>query len=308
MAFPAVFLHYSAKLMPMSRAIAPHSPVKYLLGGDFRRAADYDNWRPRGTPDWLLIYTVAGSGKIVTAHGGEWRTAAGDVFVYEPHAYHDYGTAPASSGADRSTPAVWHLRWAHFHPRPHWLPFLRWPVRAPGLRWLHIEAEEVRRRVETALMETVRLQAQRELPGHFDLAVNAFERALLWVHTLQGGGGTWARLDDRVRRATELLAEDLRQPFSLPTLAGRCGLSVSRLAHLFKAQTGLSPQNFSERRRMERASQLLRFTNLSVGEIATEVGFESAFYFTRRFRRQTGLSPSQFRRSDVGFHPVGNVL
>ena len=279
----------------MPRLITRYFPVEHLAAGDFRQNAGYDNWRPRGTPDWLLIYTVAGAGRIVAADGAEWETAAGDALLYEPHAYQDYRTAPLPAPSRKI--AAWRLRWAHFQPRAHWLPFLRWPGRARGLRWLHVEPGEVRRRVEAALAEAARLTAQRELPGHLDLAGNALERALLWAHTLQGGGGAWARLDDRVLRATELLCENFRQPFSLAKLAAECSLSVSRLAHLFKAQTGVTPQSFSERQRMERAGQLLRFTGLSVGEVAAEVGFESAFYFAKRFRRWIGHSPSEHRGS-----------
>jgi AraC family transcriptional regulator of arabinose operon len=72
-------------------------------------------------------------------------------------------------------------------------------------------------------------------------------------------------------------------------------MSVSRVAHLFREQVGVTPQQFLERQRMERASQLLEMTALSVKEIAHQVGFENPFYFTLRFKRQTGQSPTAFR-------------
>ncbi len=282
----------------MTRSVTPHAAVAQLIAGEFRRGADYTNWRPHGTPDWLLIYTVAGRGRIVAADGRHWTTEPGEAVLYEPGAYQDYATAvsvPAEAG-------VWRLRWTHFQPRPHWLPWLHWPLRASGLRSLRLEGEETRRRVGSALTETVRWQQRREVPGHVEMAVNALERALLWAHAAQAGGDgvNWARIDERVRRAAEWLGEELRRPFSLEQLAARSRMSVSRLAHLFKTQIGVSPQQFAERRRLERACQLLRYTGLTVGEIAAETGYEDPFYFSKRFRRHLGRSPSEFRRAADG--------
>ena len=104
------------------------------------------------------------------------------------------------------------------------------------------------------------------------------------------------RTDPRVRRAMDYLAANLRQPFRLETLARHCGLSVSRLAHLFKTGAGTSPQQFFEQQRMWHAGQLLRLTGLPVAEVAVEVGYDDPFYFSNRFRRYAGKSPTQFRR------------
>lgn len=78
--------------------------------------------------------------------------------------------------------------------------------------------------------------------------------------------------------------------------ARHCGASVSRLARLLKQQTEVSPQQFLERHRMQHACQLLRRTSLGISEIASEVGYADAFYFSNRFRRYAGKSPSQFRQ------------
>ena len=276
----------------MPRPVTPYAPTEQLIVGEFRQGSEYTNWRPQGTADWLLIHTLGGGGRIVAADGQEWLTSPGEIVLYEPRAYQDYSTAPTRDGG------AWRLRWSHFHPRTHWLPWLRWPTRARGLRWLRLEPGETRRRIEAALAEALRWHGQREIPCHVDLAANALERALLWAHAAGTGDAGWAHLDERVRRAVEWLGEEWRQPFSLPKLAARCGLSVSRLAHLFKAQVGVSPQQFAERRRLERACQLLRYTGLSVGEIAAETGFESAFYFSKRFRRHLGCSPSELRKTE----------
>ncbi len=74
------------------------------------------------------------------------------------------------------------------------------------------------------------------------------------------------------------------------------GLSVSGLAHRFRAETGLAPLQYMDWHRMERAKELLRMTPLTVKEVAAELGFADPFYFSRRFRRNTGLNPAAWRR------------
>ena len=77
--------------------------------------------------------------------------------------------------------------------------------------------------------------------------------------------------------------------------AGSVGLSTSRLAHLFREQSGQTPQQYLEGLRMQRATELLRRTGFSIKQIADAVGFESQFYFSQRFKARTHQSPSSFR-------------
>ena len=82
---------------------------------------------------------------------------------------------------------------------------------------------------------------------------------------------------------------------SVRSLADAAFLNPNYFSKLFLAHTGLSPSRFILKTRMEKAKKLLRFTELSVGEIATEVGYSDALYFSRTFRRYAGLSPTAFR-------------
>ena len=83
---------------------------------------------------------------------------------------------------------------------------------------------------------------------------------------------------------------------TLDGLADMAELSVSRLAHLFREQVGMTPQQFLEQQRLERARQLLELSGRSIGDIAGDVGFDNPFYFTLRFKKLTGLSPRDYRK------------
>ena len=261
------------------------APITELYCDKFRRGPSYATVRLRGTRDWLLIYTEAGSGRFVSASGMR-DTAPGDALLYAPGDPQDYRTAGNCE--------KWQLLWVHFIPKPQCQIWLPWPVTAGGLRLLHFEKGDVRQAFRDSMIRMIRV-SRRKIPGALDLAANALEEALLWAN-VAASKDRWLGMDPRVRKAIDYLVRDLRRPFLLENLARHCGASVSRLSHLFKQQTGSSPQQFIERHRMQHAVQLLRLTNLSIAEVATEAGYADAFYFSNRFHRYAGASPSEFRR------------
>jgi AraC family transcriptional regulator of arabinose operon len=268
------------------RPITPHiatDPATPLVCGEFRQGLSYANWRPAGSGDWLLLYTVAGAGRIVT-DGREFKLGEKQAALFRPDAPQDYATDPA---ADH-----WLLRWAHFTPKPHWEPWLLWPEIGRGVGCVNLGTESAER-FAGALNRT--LIASR-LGGVYaaDLALNALEEALIWAHR-DLAGDRWLRLDPRIRKAVAHLAADPGRLFSISELAKQCGLSVSRFGHLFKDQVRMTPRRFSEKLRLELAAQLLAHTSMPVAEVAYKAGFEDPLYFSRRFVRTFGRTPMASR-------------
>lgn len=257
--------------------------VARVLGGHLDEGPEYRTFRRRGTEDWLLIHTVSGSGQLVGADGADVRTGAGDAVLVRPRTQHDYGTTPGS--------AKWELVFSHFHPRPEWLPLLEWPQPVAGIG--HITADgEVHRRIVAALHRSAR--AGRGALARAELfAVNALEEALLWCDT-QNRLGT--RTDERLLRVIDHVDAHLSEPLDVARLAGVVHLSASRLTHLFREHLGTSPQRYLERQRMIRAMQLLDLTSRPVAAIARELGWADPLYFSQRFTRFTGQSPTAYRR------------
>lgn len=103
--------------------------------------------------------------------------------------------------------------------------------------------------------------------------------------------------DARLARVTEYIRATLHEPPDYAQLARLAALSYCQLFRLFKSETGLSPQQYIEQQRIERAKRLLTVNRLSIKEIAAQVGFANQLYFSRRFQKATGLSPSQYRAS-----------
>jgi transcriptional regulator GlxA family with amidase domain len=112
--------------------------------------------------------------------------------------------------------------------------------------------------------------------------------------------------DELVANAQQWLQDHLRQPVSLATLAAAQDCSLRTLGRRFKAATGQSPGQYLQKQRLAQATELLRATNLSVGEIAWQVGLQDVSYFTALFRRHRGMTPAKYRQSVRGklFNPA----
>lgn len=82
----------------------------------------------------------------------------------------------------------------------------------------------------------------------------------------------------------------------LGALAQSGNFSEDHLGRLFRAHLGIAPMQYLQRFRIEKSCFLLKHTDLYVEEIAGQVGFRDAFYFSRIFRKHIGISPSEYRQ------------
>jgi AraC family transcriptional regulator of arabinose operon len=197
--------------------------------------------------------------------------------------------------------------YAMFDPRPGWAAWMNWPEAMPGTAIIALEDRGLRKQVEGALREAFGFHRGQWGGGRVvahdqkwldEMAMNALERVVMLCGLL--GGGHRPALDPRVARAVELARSDYRRKISLADLAKHASLSVSQLSHLFAKQVGESPSAFIEAQRMQRAQELLVATNMLVGEVAREVGYDSQYHFSKRFLARVGRSPRAFRRDAGG--------
>jgi AraC-like DNA-binding protein len=99
-----------------------------------------------------------------------------------------------------------------------------------------------------------------------------------------------------LRRARDHADRHYTEPLDLGQLAAVAGISKYHFQRLFRATYGRSPAMYLTERRIERAQDLLRATNLTVTEVCHAVGFSSLGSFSSRFRELVGETPSDFQR------------
>jgi AraC family transcriptional regulator len=131
------------------------------------------------------------------------------------------------------------------------------------------------------------------------LAVSVAAR-LVGCHSstsLQPGRENGRLSDRRLRQVISFIESNLGQDISLRDIAGVAGLSVSHFKGLFRQSVGVPVHQYVIRRRVERATGLLRKSELSISQIALETGFAHQSHLARHMRRLLGVSPRALREN-----------
>ncbi|HZP80053.1 MAG TPA: helix-turn-helix domain-containing protein [Chthonomonadaceae bacterium] len=242
-------------------------------------------WNENGVDSWALTYTVKGAGRFAY-RGGEYVAQPGDAVLHRPYTLYTMVAEPPRP--------IWENLWTNFQPRSEWYPLLNWPEIGPGFMVLTLRDAKVREQVEARLAQMHRC-AIGTLRMREMFAQNALEEALLWCDTVNPNSEQ-SRVDPHVQRIMDYLCHNLTEKITLEMLARMSGMSVSGLVHLFRRQVGMSMIQFLELQRLNRAKLLLERTNRRIQTISAEVGYENAFYFSLRFKRQNGISPRDYRK------------
>lgn len=99
------------------------------------------------------------------------------------------------------------------------------------------------------------------------------------------------------RQLADFIEQHLDQPISLGELATLCNLSEYHFARMFRTSFGLPPHQYLLARRLAKARQLLRFSELPMLQVALLCGFASASHFSNRFRQALGATPGEYRQA-----------
>lgn len=253
------------------------SLVVYNAG--FQKCAPGYGWGPGVRDHYLLHYIVSGQGTY-EAEGRTFVLGPGDAFLARPD-------VPIYYRADAEDP--WEYYWVGFSgPSAPLLlaqtPFTR---RQPVLRPAAGE------RMRQALLDIYKARG-----GDYPSAVRmaGYLQAALGLLMESGAKRGEAALSDYARQGAVFLQQNYSRPITVEEAARQTGVSRSCLYRAFQTEFGCSPSEYLTRYRLQRARQLLRHSPLPIGTVATSVGFEDPFYFSRAFRREVGVSPTAYRR------------
>ena len=106
-----------------------------------------------------------------------------------------------------------------------------------------------------------------------------------------------------LRRAKDLVDRSYAEPLDVVALARQAHVSPYHFSRRFKEAFGETPHQYVLTRRVERAQELLRNTDLSVTEICFEVGFQSLGSFSTAFHKVAGMTPTAYRATKAGYAP-----
>lgn len=298
----------------------PSPPPGQVIIGRFDQRPPYAVNRPRGADSWLFTWTTGGGG-LLRQGGAQTSAAPGDLVVLGPGVPQHY-TVRAGAGH-------WAFWWAHCQPRASWMSWLRPYETGDRLYAVPSAPGGVRARVDAAfrrMLADARWTGEGTPPAPSDTTSPVGDGTQPTPRTAPLGDevavahGTPARelalcsleevvlltaaraeprrsdVDQRIRRAEDLIAADPGAPHTVRSLAERVALSPSRFAHLFTEQLGHSPMRALRHARLHHAARLLEVTDLPVERVATASGFGSPFHFSRVFRQRYGVPPGEYRQ------------
>jgi AraC family transcriptional activator of pobA len=151
-----------------------------------------------------------------------------------------------------------------------------------------------------ALLELLRVEVERPAgPESAELRRSLLTAALLWAvrwreAQLEGGGATSTDVQLH-REFLETLERDFTTSHEVGHYAAGLGVTTGTLSRTLTRLTGRTTKQLILERVLLEAARLLRFSDLSVKEIAARLGFNDQFAFSRAFKRQRGEAPQDFR-------------
>jgi len=99
-----------------------------------------------------------------------------------------------------------------------------------------------------------------------------------------------------VDQALDYIQHNFKSNIKINDLASYIGIDRSYLTNIFKHVTKLSPQEYLMRYRMEQSMNMLRKTDMKIGDVAESVGYHDQLTFSKMFKKFTGVSPSEYRQ------------
>lgn len=250
--------------------------------GYYPKASFHYRERKKGCNDNILFYCLGGKGYYDT-HLGSFELTSNHFAILPAHHFHRYQ-------ADITDP--WTIYWIHFS----------------GNKLSELNAYL---KVENYITPT---------PIKYDECfISSWEE----MYNALKGGYTWSNIsyanfclyrfislfvfpevkiksyqeDDMISDSIKFLKKNINKMLSVEDIAVHFYYSASHFSALFKNKTGRSPLEYFIQLKIRHACQLLDQSPLKIKEIASRVGYEDPYYFSRLFCKMTGVSPNKYRQT-----------
>lgn len=238
---------------------------------------------------YILHYVVSGKGYYNTPDGS-FALFPGDIFLIRPLTEIEYYPDPDDP---------WEYRWVNFTGADAEIILSRTDF-TPDSPVMSGCGEDI-----LHLMEMITDNPGQELYNTLELTGTLYRLLSVLVKRSGNKNPTSKRCEDRhkcLRSALDYIAANYPLPISVDDIAAAAAVSRSTLFRLFRTELGAAPSDYLIEYRIEQAKKLLSETDISVTAAARSAGYENNLYFSRAFRKATGMSPTEFRNSKRNIH------
>lgn len=240
----------------------------------------FETTRPEGRPDFQLLYVANGS--LTFGIKGEMHCVSeGGVVIYQPreaqYYLYDIKKAPEVYWLHFSGAGVCkYLEDLGFKDKP-WYP--------AGLKNEYPAIfDKIIRELQLKILHC------RELTNNY-----ALELFLLISRNMSEKNINQHKINEHVQKMIELINKNISSEHSIREYARLCNMSTCWFINCFKGYTGKTPQQYITDLRISKAKELLAYSSFNITEIASIVGYENPFYFSRIFKKVTAMSPREYK-------------
>ncbi|MCV9387339.1 AraC family transcriptional regulator [Reichenbachiella ulvae] len=251
--------------------------------GFFPHAKHHFRQRKNGCKEHILIYCKEGQG-IIEIHNTQVELKANSFYIIPPETRHAYYAVQKDP---------WSIYWMHF-TGPQAYSFFDKLDKDSHDKPRYISFEQRRISIFENLMNVIE---DGYSSGNLE-----FVNITLWqligsfvYDSYFSEIGIETAEEDVVARSIKYMKERLNQALKVDEIASYFNYSNSHFFSLFKKKTGYSPIHYFNHLKIQKACQILSFTDLSVKEISFQLGYEDPLYFSRLFKKTMNISPLQYR-------------
>lgn len=245
----------------------------------------YFNWsKGRALVDWeyQLLFIRSGEGVIEFKRGKPLRLKAGSVIILHPGEWHRYRPNPKTGWSE-----------AYIGFGGEFLDRIITPPFFPDAPTIFLIQPDDN--FEHRLLELIKEIQSTSAERPYSLAAQTVALLSTLIET--------SRIQENpsisnvpIRRAHLYIAHHLGEAIDFAALAKRVGMGYSMFRKEFQSYTKMAPLEYQLALRLRRAMNLLSSSETPIAQIAAETGFRSPAYFSRFFRKSTGLSPLVYRK------------
>lgn len=255
--------------------------------GYYPKAEGHYRSRKDGAEQHILIYCTDGKGWVMI-NETRYNLKKEEFFIIEAGTPHSYGA---------SEKEPWSIYWIHFTGEKSHLfrNIYNKVIRiedSPEARFGDrlMMFEEIYKNLEMGY-STENLEYVTHCLWHF-IASFRFISQFREVNKSKKG--------DIIQDSIKYMKENIHNHITLEDIANSVSYSPSHFGQIFLKKTGHSPLNYFNQLKIQKACQMLDFTEMKIKEIAFELGFYDQYHFSKTFCKITGETPSQYKKRNKG--------
>lgn len=234
-----------------------------------------------GLPSFLIVYTLSGKGQLHYG-GNEYSLSEGQCFFINCMNHHDYATPPKET---------WEFLWVHFYGSSSIGYYQEFERNGFGILDIQDKPHFEEMLWQIISINQKKLASRELLTSHLILGLLT---ELLLLHST--GLYDNSNLPDHISGCMKYIDTHFQEELSLSLLADTQHISKYYLSREFKHYLGITLQDYLINTRITYAKEQLKYTNISVNEIASSCGIPNVSHFIHLFKTRENMTPLVWRK------------